>query len=88
MDLKLHVKWSSNADIGFVQIWKNGVSQTFTATPPENGNGSSCVGQSTCKFRNIYPGDAGNRAMISYYRDPAISGTGVVHVGNFDVATG
>lgn len=86
--LKLHVKWSSNASVGFAEIWKDGVSQKFTATPPENGNGTSCVGQSTCRFRNIYPGDSGNRAVVTYYRDPAINGTGVVHVDGFTVSTG
>jgi hypothetical protein len=87
MSLRLHVKWSSNASVGFAEMWRDGVQQRFGATPPENGNGTSCVGQQTCRFRNIYPGDRGNRAMVTYYRDASISGTGVVHVDKFVVAT-
>jgi hypothetical protein len=86
MDLKLHVKWSADPKVGFVEIWANGERQTFAATPTEHGNGVSCVGQDRCGFRNIYPGDPGNRAVLTYYRDPVINGTGVVHHDNFDVA--
>jgi Polysaccharide lyase len=86
-DITLHVTWSANANIGLVEIWKNGVKQSFTATPAEHGNGTSCVGQQLCRFRNIYPGDAGNRPMVTYYRDEAITETGVVHHDNFNIAT-
>ena len=86
-DIRLHVTWSANADIGVVELWKNGVKQSFTATPDMHGNGTTCAGQQICHFRNIYPGDAGNRAMVTYYRDPAISETGVVHHDNFTIAT-
>src|SRR4051812_25225554 len=85
-DIKVHVKWSANASVGFVELWQNGVRQTFTTTPPENSNGV-CAGTQTCHIRNIYPGDPGNRSMVTYYRDAAIDGTGVVHHDNFNVAT-
>jgi Polysaccharide lyase len=83
---QVHVKWSSNANVGYVELWKDGVRQSFTATPPENSNGV-CAGTQTCHIRNIYPGDAGNRPMVTYYRDAGINGTGVVHHDNFKVAT-
>jgi hypothetical protein len=83
---QIHVKWSMNASTGFVELWKDGVRQSFTATPPENSNGV-CAGTQTCHISNIYPGDAGNRPMVTYYRDAAINGTGVVHHDNFKVAT-
>lgn len=86
-DIKLHVKWSANASVGFVELWQNGIRQNFTATPSEHGNGQSCVGANRCGFRNIYPGDSGNRPMVTYYRDQGINGTGVVHHDNFKVAT-
>ena len=85
-DIKLHVKWSANAGIGTVEVWKGGVKQSFVATPA-HGNGTACVGQQICGFRNIYPGDAGNRAMVTYYRETAVTGTGVVHHDNFNIAT-
>jgi Polysaccharide lyase len=86
-DIKMHIKWSADANVGTVEIWKNGVKQSFSSTPTEHGNGTSCVGQQICHFRNIYPGDAGNTAMVTYYRDQAITGTGVVHHDNFNIAT-
>lgn len=87
IDITLHVKWSADPNIGTAEIWKNGVKQSFTGTPPEHGNGTSCSGQQICQFRNIYPGDAGNRPMVTYYRDESITGTGVVHHDNFNIAT-
>lgn len=83
---QIHVKWSSNASVGFVELWKDGVRQTFTTTPSENSNGV-CAGTQTCHIRNIYPGDSGNRPMVTYYRDQGINGTGVVHHDGFRVAT-
>lgn len=83
---QVHVKWSSNTTTGFVELWKDGVRQTFTATPPDNSNGV-CAGTQTCHISNIYPGDSGNRPMVTYYRDGGINGTGVVHHDGFRVAT-
>ncbi len=87
VDVKLHISWSANPNIGAVEIWKNGVKQQFSATPTAQSNGTSCVGQQLCGFRNIYPGDAGNRPMVTYYRDANVTGTGVVHHDNFNIAT-
>lgn len=87
MDMKLHVVWSTNASVGLVEIWKDGARQSFTANPTEHGNGTACVGQQVCHFRNIYPGDAGNRAMVTYYRNQTINGTGIVYHDNFNIAT-
>jgi len=83
---QVHVRWSSNANIGLVELWRDGVRQTFTATPPENSNGT-CAGTQTCHISDIYPGDPGNRPMLTYYRDAAINGVGVVHHDGFRVAT-
>jgi hypothetical protein len=86
-DLKMHIIWSADPNIGSVEIWKGGAKQNFTATPTTHGNGTACTGQQICHFRNIYPGDAGNRAMVTYYRDANITGTGIVHHDNFNIAT-
>ncbi|GGK73878.1 polysaccharide lyase [Mangrovihabitans endophyticus] len=86
-DFQIHVHWSSDPASGFMELWHNDVRQTFTATPSEHGSGVSCVGAARCGFRNIYPGDAGNRSMVTYYRDAGINGTGVVHHDGFRVAT-
>jgi len=88
VDVKLHIKWSADAGIGTVEIWKNGVKKSFTGNPAAiQGNGTPCLGQQVCHLRNIYPGDAGNRSMVTYYRDEAVSGTGIVHHDNFTIAT-
>ena len=83
----MHVHWSSNPAAGFVELWHNGARQAFTATPAEHGKGVSCVGATRCGFRTIYPGDAGNRSMVTYYRDAAVNGTGVVHHDGYRIAT-
>jgi hypothetical protein len=86
-DIQIHVHWSSSPSAGFVELWHDGTRQTFTATPAEHGNGVSCVGATRCGFRTIYPGDAGNRSMVTYYRDAAVNGTGVVHHDGYRIAT-
>lgn len=87
VDMKIHVKWSADPNTGFVELWQNGVKQTFVATPPENGGTVACQGATLCHFSNIYPGDLGNRMMATYYRDPAIVETGVVHHDNIAITT-
>lgn len=87
VDVKMHVKWSADPNVGYAELWVNGVRQNFTATPPENGNGTSCVAQPVCRFSDIYPGDPGNRLMATYYRDPAITATGVVYQDDITVTT-
>lgn len=84
-DIKLHIRWSADPNVGKVEIWKDGVAEKFTADPPHRG--APCRNQALCRFSNIYTGDPGNRAMLGYYRDPEIAGTGIVHHDNFVIAT-
>lgn len=87
IDMRIHVKWSHDPNIAFVELWRNGVKQNFTDNPADNGNGTPCVGQQLCHFYNLAPGDAGMRAMPTYYRDYAITETGIVYHDNFVVST-
>lgn len=77
-DIKLHIKWSASDNVGFVEFWRNGAPQTFTGAP--------CAGQTRCSVRTLMPGGGGMYFKQGYYRDPAITATGVVYHDGFSIA--
>ena len=77
-DIKLHVKWSAFDDVGFFEFWLNGVPQTFAAAP--------CQGQTRCRVRTLMPRGGGVYFKQGYYRDAAITATGVVYHDGFSEA--
>lgn len=77
-DIKLHVKWSASDDVGFIELWLNGVPQEFTDAP--------CAHQTQCAVRTLMPNGGGVYFKQGYYRDPSIVPTGVVYHDGFSVA--
>jgi hypothetical protein len=69
-DIRLHVKWSGSDSVGFVELWINGVQQTF-----DNG-------QTRRYIRNMYPG-VSNYFKQGLYRQGGLSQTGVVYHDGF-----
>jgi hypothetical protein len=76
-DIKLHIKWSVRDDVGFIELWHDGVRQTF---------GEPCAGQTRCMVRTLMPGGNGVYFKQGYYRDAAITATGVVYHSGFSIA--
>ncbi len=77
-DIKMHVKWSTRDDVGFVELWHNGIPQRFTAEP--------CAHQTRCTVRTLIPGGGGVYFKQGYYRDPSITAPGVVFQDGFSMA--
>jgi hypothetical protein len=69
-DIKMHIKWSGSDSIGFIELWIDGVRQTFYN------------GQQTLHIRTMVPGYK-NYFKQGYYRDNSVGGTGVVYHDNF-----
>jgi hypothetical protein len=69
-DIRLHVKWSGSDSVGFVELWINGVAQTF-----DNG-------QTRRYIRNMYPGIP-NYFKQGYYRQSGLPATGVIYHDGF-----
>jgi hypothetical protein len=69
-DIRLHVKWSGSDSVGFVELWIDGVQQTF-----DNG-------QTRRYIRTMYPG-VGNYFKQGLYRQGGLSSTGVVYHDGF-----
>ena len=69
-DIRMHVKWSGSDSVGFVELWINGVQQTF-----DNG-------QTRRYIRNMYPG-VSNYFKQGLYRQGGLSQTGVVYHDGF-----
>ncbi|MFF2549764.1 polysaccharide lyase [Nocardia sp. NPDC058058] len=78
LDIKLHVRWSTRDDVGFIELWIGGVRQVFDAEP--------CAGQTRCMVRTLMPRGGGTYFKQGYYRDPTISGPGVVYHDGFTAA--
>ena len=73
-DFVMHVKWSPRASVGFVELWYDGkrvVRKTYTANMHRSSDGE------------VIP----NHSRIGYYRDRAISQTGVVYIDGYKVGT-
>ncbi|CRK49499.1 conserved exported hypothetical protein [Rhodococcus sp. RD6.2] len=77
-DIKVHIKWSTDDRIGFVELWHDGVQQTFTGSP--------CPGQTRCYARTLVPGAGPTYFKQGYYRDRNVTGAGVVYHDGFTVA--
>jgi hypothetical protein len=77
-DIKMHIKWSTRDDIGFIELWVNGAPQVFTAAP--------CAQQTRCATRTLMPGGGGVYFKQGYYRDSSIVPTGVVYHDGFSSA--
>lgn len=78
-DIKLHIKWSSDPSVGFIEFWYNGARQTFTGAP--------CANQTRCYVRTMIPGDKGVYFKQGLYRDNNSTTTGVIYEDGFNVAT-
>ncbi|NMN96657.1 polysaccharide lyase [Antrihabitans stalactiti] len=77
-DIKMHIKWSAEDSVGFVELWHNGVRQTFTGEP--------CAGTDHCAIRTLIPGGGGTYFKMGYYRSVNVHGTGVVYGDAFESA--
>lgn len=78
-DIKIHIKWSTSDSVGFVELWHNGVRQTFVGR---------CAGQTRCMGRTLTPG--GGDAVYfkqGIYRGSAATGTDVLFKDGFVAAT-
>jgi hypothetical protein len=69
-DIQMHVKWSGSDSIGFIELWVDGVRQTFDD------------GQERRYIRTMYPG-IDNYFKQGYYRQGGIGAIGVVYHDNF-----
>ncbi|MFE3290942.1 polysaccharide lyase [Rhodococcus sp. NPDC059234] len=77
-DIKIHIKWSTDDRVGFVELWHNGIRQTFTDAP--------CAGQDRCYVRTLIPLGSTTYFKQGYYRDPNVTGTGILYHDGFTVA--
>jgi hypothetical protein len=73
-----HIKKSVRDDVGFIELWHDGVPQTF---------GEPCAGQTQCMVRTLMPGGDGVYFKQGYDRDPAITATGVVYDSGISLPT-
>ncbi|WP_067689332.1 polysaccharide lyase [Nocardia jejuensis] len=78
IDIKMHVKWSIEDSIGFVELWVDGTPQRFQAEP--------CAGRTRCMVRTLMPDGGGTYFKQGYYRDPQITPPGVVYHDGFSCA--
>jgi hypothetical protein len=72
-DIRLHVKWSGSDTVGFVELWINGVAQTFD------------TGGTRRYIRNMYPG-IGNYFKQGLYRQAGLAQTGIVYHDGFKMS--
>lgn len=77
-DIRLHVKWSADPNVGLIEFWLNGEPQTFQNEP--------CKGQTRCQLRTLMPGGGGVYFKQGYYRDSGTTETGVVYHDAFTEA--
>lgn len=71
-EIKLHVYWSTDSDVGFVELWHDGVRQAFSGGP--------YVGAETTFIQTFTPGGgAGTYAKQGLYRDVNVTGTAIIH---------
>jgi hypothetical protein len=76
-DIKMRVVWSASDETGSVQIWYDGVRQTF---PASVGGGQTFTG------RTMIPGDSFVYYKEGYYRESGIAPTGIVYHAGFRIA--
>ncbi len=75
-DVTMQVCWSASDSAGFVELWHNGVQQTFTD------------GTQTYRVRTMVPGSGAPAVYYKegYYRDNGIGTTGIVYHSRFRCA--
>ncbi|HTI33121.1 MAG TPA: heparin lyase I family protein [Miltoncostaea sp.] len=73
-DIRLHVKWSGSDAVGFVELWINGVQQTFDD------------GGTRRRIRTMYPG-VGNYFKQGLYRQGGLPEAGVVYHDGFRMSS-
>ncbi|MGA5463061.1 polysaccharide lyase [Mycobacterium sp. NPDC050041] len=75
-DVKMHVRWSTSDEDGFVELWLDGARQTFTD------------GSTTYRVRTLIPGTPAPSVYYKegYYRQNDIAPTGIVHHAGFRCA--
>lgn len=80
-DIKLHIRWSTKAATGYIELWHNNVQQTFTGT-------SCAIPQfpTRCASATL-ASKKGSYFKQGYYRDQAHTQTGVVYHDGFTSAT-
>jgi hypothetical protein len=74
-DIMLHVKWSGDDAVGFIELWIDGVPQTM-----DNGSTRRMI-------RTLYPG-VGAYFKQGLYRESGLSQTGVVYHDGFRMNAG
>jgi hypothetical protein len=76
-DIKLHIRWTASDD-GFIELWVDGVPQTFTDAP--------CAGQTRCTVKTLRPQGGGVYFKQGLYRKDTIESPGVVYHDGFSFA--
>jgi hypothetical protein len=71
-DIVVHVKFSTDPRVGFVELWLNGARQRFS-------NGSTRIYYDTLVPGVNWDGHTPNRLFINQYRSPQITGTLVLY---------
>ena len=66
----MHIKWSVRDDVGFIELWHDGVPQTF---------GEPCARQTRCTVRTLMPG-----GDAVYFNQGCIRIIGFVRFRRFD----
>ncbi len=74
-DIKIHIVWSSDPSVGLVEVWHNGVRQSFS--------GGGCSG-TICRTSTI--GAGGIYFKQGYYRDNSHTAPGVIYHDGFTAA--
>lgn len=77
-EIKLHIVWSTDNIIGLVELWYDGVKQTFTGGPNS--------GTETTNIQTLTPGGGGIYYKQGYYRTGAAVETGIVSHFGYKVA--
>lgn len=77
-EIKLHIVWSTDDAIGLIELWYDGVKQTFTGGPDS--------GTQTSNVQTLTPGGGGIYYKQGYYRTGAGVETGIVSHFGYKVA--
>jgi hypothetical protein len=77
--IRLHIKFHTDPTIGFVELWWDGIRQTFTGGPN--------IGSNRTYIQTLVPGGGGTYFKQGYYRQATNIGTGVIYHAGFVAAT-
>jgi hypothetical protein len=81
-DIKLHIKWSTDPDVGFVELWHNGVQQTL-----HDDGITGCENTLRCMVQTLTPGGDGVYFKQGIYRKTSVNGTAIVYLDGYVTAT-